>query len=179
MAAAAAGTGGSLQAQGYYLCIKRTMHAALRITNYPSQEVERHNKPEVETHSSEELLLNPIMICRDESERVLIETGINSVRVSVEFHKGPGMGAFIAQKYVSFLAQRAERFHILRRKPTAGYDISFLVTNDEAETMHKHKVIDFIVQFMSDVQEDLASMRMLVNARFTRASEALLKGMVP
>ena len=177
-AAAPGGTGGSLSAQGYYVCIKRTLHAALCITNYPSQTVERHNKPEVETGASEELLLNPVTICRDESERVLIETGINSVRVSVEFHKGPGMGAFIAQKYVSFLEQRAERFHILRRKPTKGYDISFLITNDEAETMHKHKVIDFIVQFMSDVQEDLTGMRMLVNARFARASEALLKAMV-
>lgn len=29
-----------------------------------------------------------------------------------------------------------------------GYDISFLVTNYHCEEMQKHKLIDFIVQFM-------------------------------
>jgi hypothetical protein len=29
-----------------------------------------------------------------------------------------------------------------------GYDISFLITNYHCEDMHKHKLIDFIVQFM-------------------------------
>ena len=172
-------TGGSISAQPYYLCIKRTLHAAMCISNYPSQAVERHNKPVVETQENDELLLNPIKICRDEHERVLIESGNNSVRISIEFHKGPGLGQFIADKYVGFLEQRAERFHILRRKPCKGYDVSFLVTNEEAETMHKHKLIDFIVSFIADVQEDLTSMRMLVNARFQLASKELLKAMIP
>ncbi|GAB2227083.1 hypothetical protein Droror1_Dr00008887 [Drosera rotundifolia] len=35
-----------------------------------------------------------------------------------------------------------------------GYDISFLVTNHHCEEMQKHKLIDFIVQFMERFQLD-------------------------
>ena len=45
--------------------------------------VERHNKPEIEVRESPELLLNPVMISRNEKERVLIEPSINSIRVSI------------------------------------------------------------------------------------------------
>ena len=45
-------------------------------------QVERHNKPEVEFGTSKELLLKPITICRNEHECCLIETSINSVRIS-------------------------------------------------------------------------------------------------
>ena len=45
--------------------------------------MERHNKPEIEVRESPELLLNPVMISRNEKERVLIEPSINSIRVSI------------------------------------------------------------------------------------------------
>lgn len=32
-----------------------------------------------------------------------------------------------------------------------GYDISFLITNEHMDSMWKHKVIDFLIQFMEDV----------------------------
>lgn len=44
---------------------------------------------------------------------------------------------------------RAENFVILRRKPVKGYDISFLITNTNAEDMMKHKLVDFIIQYVS------------------------------
>ncbi|GAB2227082.1 hypothetical protein Droror1_Dr00008886 [Drosera rotundifolia] len=47
---------------------------------------------------------------------------------------------------LSFATQR------VRRDP--GYDISFLVTNHHCEEMQKHKLIDFIVQFMERFQLD-------------------------
>ena len=31
------------------------------------------------------------------------------------------------------------------------YDISFLITNEHLDYMWKHKVIDFLIQFMEDV----------------------------
>jgi actin related protein 2/3 complex subunit 4 len=156
--------------QPYFDCIKRTLHAAICLTNYPSQAVERHNKPEVEAMTSDELLMNPITICRGDEERTLIETSINSVRVSCSFKKGDAFARLIAEKYVGFLEQRAEKFHILRRKPIDGYDISFLITNDEAETMHKHKVVDFIIQFISDVEADITAMKMATSHRFRKAA---------
>ena len=45
--------------------------------------MERHNKPEVEVRESPELLLNPVVISRNEKERVLIEPSINSIRMSI------------------------------------------------------------------------------------------------
>ena len=64
----------------YLLCVKRTLEAAMCLENFSSQKVERHNKPEIEIRESQELLLNPVIVSRNEKERVLIEPSINSVR---------------------------------------------------------------------------------------------------
>jgi actin related protein 2/3 complex subunit 4 len=156
--------------QAYFDCIKRTLHAAICLTSVPSPAVERHNKPEVEVQSTPELLGNPILICRDEQERTLIEPSINSVRVSLSFKMSDANTRMIGEKYIGFLEKRAGAFHILRRKPVEGYDVSFLITNDEAETMHKHKVVDFIIQFVSDVEKDIAEMKSAINGRAHRAA---------
>ncbi|XP_021641516.2 uncharacterized protein LOC110636217 isoform X2 [Hevea brasiliensis] len=64
---------------------KRLLFRVLRIEqNFPCQEVERHNKPKVELKTSPVLLLNPILICRNEAEKCLIETSINSLRISLK-----------------------------------------------------------------------------------------------
>ena len=67
----------------YLNCVKRTLQAAMCLENFSSQKVERHNKPEIEVKESPELLLNPVIISRNEKERVLIEPSINSIRVSI------------------------------------------------------------------------------------------------
>ena len=41
--------------------------------NFSSQVVERYNKPEVEVQESSELLLQPVIVARNEQERVLVE----------------------------------------------------------------------------------------------------------
>ena len=46
----------------------------------------------------------------------------------------------------------AESFFILRRKPIKGYDISFLITNLHTEEMLKHKLVDFVLDFMEEVR---------------------------
>ena len=51
------------------------------LENFSSQKVERHNKPEIEVKESTELLLNPVIISRNEKEKVFIEPSINSIRV--------------------------------------------------------------------------------------------------
>jgi actin related protein 2/3 complex subunit 4 len=61
--------------------------------------------------------------------------------------------------------QRAESFVVLRRKPVEGYDISFLVVHSHLENMIKQKVIDFIVQFMQDIDKEISAMKIAVNAR--------------
>ena len=65
---------GVVAQQPYIQCIKTTLDAALCVMNFPSQVVERHNKPEVEAKTSPELLLNSVVIAREgDEEQVLIE----------------------------------------------------------------------------------------------------------
>ncbi|KAK9088059.1 hypothetical protein Syun_030453 [Stephania yunnanensis] len=132
----------------YSTCIRNTLEAAMCLQNFPCQEVERHNKPEVELKTSPELLLNPVLICRNEAEKCLIETSINSLRISIKVKQADELENILTKKFLRFLSMRAEAFQVLRRKPVQGYDISFLITNYHCEDMQKNKLIDFIVQFM-------------------------------
>jgi len=51
-------------------------------------------------------------------------------------------------------------------RPTAdawqGYDISFLITNFHTEEMLKHKLVDFIIQFMEEVDKEISEMKLFV-----------------
>jgi actin related protein 2/3 complex subunit 4 len=135
------------------------------LQNFGCQEVERHNKPEVEVGKSPELVLNPVVISRNEGERVKIEPSINSMRVSIKIKQADILEEVLVAKFMRFLMQRAERFVVLRRKPIPGYDISFLVTNLHTEVMFKHKVVDFIIQFMEDIDKEVSEMKLGVNSR--------------
>lgn len=55
-----------------------------------------------------------------------------------------------------------------------GYDISFLITNTHSETMLKHKVVDFIIQFMEDVDKEISEMKLSLNARARTVAESYL-----
>ena len=69
--------------------------------------------------ASRELLLNPIVIHRSENEYVMIETAVNSVRVSIKVKQIDEMDSILASKFSRFLMQRADNFVVLRRKPVA------------------------------------------------------------
>lgn len=43
-----------------------------------------------------------------------------------------------------------------------GYDISFLITNTHTEEMLKHKLVDFIIQFMEEVDKEISEMKLFV-----------------
>ena len=73
--------------------------------------------PEIEAASSPELLLNPLTIARNESERVLLEPSVNSVRISIKIKQADEIENILVHKFTRFLTQRAEQFFILRRKP--------------------------------------------------------------
>lgn len=55
-----------------------------------------------------------------------------------------------------------------------GYDISFLITNTHSETMLKHKIVDFIIQFMEDVDKEISEMKLSVNQRARTVAESYL-----
>ena len=73
--------------------------------------------PEIDAQTSPEVVLTPLSIARNESERVLIEPSINSVRVSIRIKQADEIEHILVHKFTRFLTQRAESFFILRRKP--------------------------------------------------------------
>ena len=57
--------------------------------------------------------------------------------------------------------------------PFQGYDISFLITNFHTEEMLKHKLVDFIIQFMEEVDKEISEMKLFVRT-FVSSSVGLL-----
>lgn len=62
------------------------LNVALCLRDFPSELVEKHNKPEIEMFAMNKneckpLNLNPIFIARSDKEKCLIEPSINSCRV--------------------------------------------------------------------------------------------------
>jgi len=162
----------------YVNAVRSTLTAVMCLQDFGSQTVERHNKPEVETRTSNEVLLHPVVIARNSQEKVLIEGSINSVRVSIKIKQSDDVERILCKKFTRFIMQRAENFFVLRRKPIEGYDISFLITNTHTETMFKHKLVDFVIQFMKDIDAEIKEMNLTTNARARIcASEFLSKYM--
>lgn len=105
--------------------------------------------------STPEVLLTPLLISRNASEQVLIEPSINSVRVSIRIKQADEIERILCHKFTRFLMMRAEAFVVLRRVPVKGYDISFLVTNKNVEEMMKHKLVDFVIQWVLSIMSIL------------------------
>jgi actin related protein 2/3 complex subunit 4 len=170
----------------YLQAVRSSLTASLTLSNFASQTAERHNVPEVEAQSSPEVLLAPLTIARNENERVLIETSINSVRVSIKIKQADEIEHILVHKFTRFLTQRAESFFILRRKAIKvssrrairtgrgnelltctheqGYDISFLITNFHTQELLKHKLVEFIIEFMEEVDKEISEMKLFVRA---------------
>lgn len=159
----------------YLTAVRSTLNAAMCLENFNSQVVERHVKPEVEVKTSKELLLTPVVIARNEREKTLIESSINSIRVSIAVKQADEIELILCQKFMRFMMMRAESFVILRRKPIAGYDISFLITNFHTEQMLKHKLVDFVIHFMEEIDKEISEMKLSVNARARIVAEEFLK----
>ncbi|KAJ9071237.1 Arp complex subunit [Entomophthora muscae] len=162
----------------YLAAVRSTLTASLCLENFASQEVEKHNKPEVEAGKTKEVLLNPVHISRNENERVLIEPSINSVRVSIKIKQADEIEKILCHNLSRFLMIRAENFIILRRKAIPGYDISFLITNFHTEKMYKHKLVDFVIEFMEGVDKEISEMKLSLNARARVVAQSFLSQFV-
>lgn len=109
--------------------VRRTLTAAMCLENFFSQIVEKHNKPEIEVRASKELLLTPILISRNDKEKVLIESSINSMRISIAVKQADDLERLLCHNFARFMTMRAENFMILRRKPIeVRWNIKFLNT---------------------------------------------------
>lgn len=159
----------------YLNAVRSTLTAAMCLENFNSQVVERHNKPEVEVRSCKELLLTPVTISRNEKEKVLIEGSVNSLRISIAVKQADEIEKILCKKFMRFMMMRAENFFVLRRKPVEGFDISFLITNFHTEEMFKHKLVDFVIQFMEEIDKEISEMKLTLNARARICAEEFLK----
>ena len=66
--------------------------------------------------TSPEVLLHPLVVSRNESERVLIEPSVNSIRLSIAIKQADEIEKILCHKFTRFMMMRAEGFVILRRK---------------------------------------------------------------
>lgn len=161
----------------YLTAVRHTLTAAMCLDNFSSQVVERHNKPEVEVRcvflhtltvvpyscvslsatgvfcyrSNKELLLNPVVISRNEKEKVLIETSVNSLRVSIAVKQADEIERILCHKFMRFMMMRAENFIVLRRKPVEVF------TSTCFHVMLAISIIDLISHLLHFCSRDMTS----------------------
>lgn len=56
-----------------------------------------------------------------------------------------------------------------------GYDLSFLITNFHTEELKKDKLVDFIIQFMEDINAEVSALKLAVNSRARVVAHTFLK----
>lgn len=107
-------------------------------------------------------------------------------RKAVDVSPRIGSGACIPQRRAAPAAARLHRHHHHQQRPNCrirfslrpqDYDISFLITNKHLERMWKHKLIDFVIQFMEDVDREISAMKISVNARSRAVATELMKAL--
>ena len=159
----------------YLTIIRDTLEQALCLKNFPSQLYEKINRPQVEVKESQELISKPVIISRNEDEKVEIETSINSVRINVAVKKYQEIDKLIVGIYSKYLMNRANQLNILRKVAKPGYDVSFLITNFTLEHYKKEELIDFIIEFIQDFTKEVRDMKMTVNSQSRFATTYLME----
>lgn len=152
----------------YLKQIRAQLEQSLCIRNFASESVERHNKPEIEMHPYTEdnyIILPPVLISKNTDEKCLIESSINSIRISISIKKSDEIESVLVDRLCRFIEQRADEFSILRRIAVVPYDISFLITNTHIDEMIKDKLIDYIIQFIEDINSEVSTLKLNVNSR--------------
>jgi hypothetical protein len=170
-----AASGPQKMQKAYLEAVRRTLEAAMGLGVFNSQVVERHEKPEVELKNSKEVCATPVVIAKNAQERVLIEASTNSLRFSMCIKQSDAIEKILVAKFVKFMKQRAEEFHILRKKPVPGYDISFLITHEHIENFYARKLVDFIISFMEEIDKEVNDLKLSINARARITADDFLR----
>lgn len=62
-----------------------------------------------------------------------------------------------------FLALRADKFQIMRKKPAVdGYDFSFLITDEHLIKFKKEEIINFILEFIQGIDKEINDMKLAI-----------------
>lgn len=162
----------------YYLkAIRDALDAVLNLRYFPSPLVERQVHPEIEFQDNPKLLFHPIVISKSELEHTMIEASINSVRISVAIRKGEDVVELLTKMLERFMALRADKFKILRKKPAhENYDFSFLIWNEHLLEFKKEELINFILEFVQGIDQEVVELKMLVRNQCTMATNFFANG---
>jgi actin related protein 2/3 complex subunit 4 len=108
-------------------------------------------------------LLDSIVISKSEQEHCLIESSINSVRVSLCIKKPSEIESLLTKLLERFMTLRADKFEILRKKPAfPGYDFSFLIWDDHLLKFKKEELINFMLEFIQGIEREISEMKLTV-----------------
>ena len=155
--------------QNYLRDIRMHLEPVLNLRYFPSQMIERQVHPEVEFQDNASLLCEPIKIVKSDQESCLIEASINSVRVSIRIKKGMEIEVLLSRMLERFMALRADRFEIFRKKPAhEGYDFSFLISAQHLLVYRKEELVNFVLEFVAGIDKEINELKLDVinSARF-------------
>ena len=159
----------------YGIAIKDALVTLMNLRRFPSQIVEKQMHPEVEFQDNSDLLMKPFVIARNEKDMCYIETSVNSIRISFKVKKASGIEDLLVHLFERFIALRADKFGIIRKKPAIeGYDFSFLITDEHLEKYKKEEIINFILEFILGIEKEVNDMRMMVNTKMKIAARFYL-----
>ncbi|KDD74755.1 ARP2/3 complex 20 kDa subunit (ARPC4) protein, partial [Helicosporidium sp. ATCC 50920] len=131
----------------YLTALEPAIRTSLCLQPFPSQYVERHDRPVIECEpESSHLRSPPITIRRSEQEACLIEPSINSTRISFRFKTTDSLERYILDSYRRFMLRRAEDLEILRRIAILDYDVTFLITYGHLTRYSADGLTAFIIQ---------------------------------
>lgn len=143
----------------------------------PSRSSEPPNYPEVELGIGEPA--EPILVRRSEKETVLLERSSNSVRLSIGMKQADELEGYLCEKFSKFMMRRAEKFFILRRKAIEGYNISFLISNEQVQSdLQVQQVCDFVLFFMQEIDKEISDMKIDINARSRDIAEEFYRSLL-
>merc|ERR1719223_273884 len=153
----------------YLRDIRMHLEPVLNLRYFPSQVVERQVHPEIEFQDNAALLAEPIIIAKSDQECCLIESSINSVRISIKIKKNMEIEQLLTRMLERFMGLRADRFEIFRKKPAhEGYDFSFLIAANHLLIYRKEELVNFVLEFIAGVDKEVNELKLEVinSARF-------------
>lgn len=93
----------------------------------------------------------------------------------------PTIFIFYVENLFPFVFRETNHFELLQKRTNPfsftiqDYDISFLITNFHAETMFKHRLVDFIIYFLEEIDKEISEMKLAVSSRARMCAEEFLK----
>ena len=157
--------------------IKMNLDAALNLRYFPSQMVEKQVHPEVEFQDNAHLLMEPIHITKTSEECCLIESSVNSVRISIRVIKSSNLEVLLSHMLARFMQLRADKFEVLRKKPAdPSYDYSFLISADHLQVYKKEEIINFVLEFINSISREINELKLHVMNNSRLAANFFVKG---